>query len=111
MISQSNKFPTRTQFLVFRARAKQIATPHLRVMTDPHAPARLSVIVPIKVSKRAVLRNHFKRLVYDAAWKVLKGKNLDCIIMLKPIALLKGKSSDDLILSELQTLKFEDLRI
>lgn len=104
MIPKSNKFPTRTQFLTFRAHAKQLTTPHLRIMIDPHTPSRLSVIVPIKVSKRAVTRNGFKRLVYDAAWKILKDKNLDCIIMFKPIALTKGKSSADLIVHELSQI-------
>lgn len=101
MISKASKFPTRVQFLSFRARAKQSTTPHLRVMTSPHIPTRLSVIVPIKVSKRAVTRNHYKRLAYDATWKIIKDKNLDCIVMFKPTTLLKGKSSDDLILSEI----------
>jgi RNase P protein component len=109
MIPKSNKFPTRVQFLSFRARAKQLATPHLRVMLDSRSEkdakiiveSRLSVIVPIKVSKRAVIRNHFKRLAYDAIWKIIKDKNLDCIIMFKPIALLKSKVSDDIILSEI----------
>lgn len=106
MIPKSSKFPTRTQFLVFRARAKQVTTPHLRIMTDPHSPSRLSVIVPIKVSKRAAVRNHYKRLIYDATWKILQDKNLDCIIMFKPIALPKGKFSDDLLLSELNSIQF-----
>jgi RNase P protein component len=70
-------------------------------MISPHTPTRLSVIVPIKVSKRATTRNSFKRLAYDAAWKMLKDKKLDCIIMFKPIALIKGKGSMDLISHEL----------
>lgn len=111
MIPKSNKFPTRQQFLAFRAIAKQSTTPHLRIMTSPHSPSRLSVIVPIKVSKRATARNSFKRLAYDTAWKTLQAKNLDCIIIFKPIALLKGRASQDLIISELQGLKFENLRI
>ena len=104
MISKSNKFPTRQQFLVFRAHAKQITTPHLRTMPSPHTPSRLSVIVPIKVNKRAVVRNSFKRLAYDTVWKIIKAKNLDCIIIFKPITLLKGKISEDLIIHELSQL-------
>ena len=105
MIPSSSKFPTRTQFLVFRARAKQITTPHTRIyLLESNISSRLSVIVSIKVSKRAVVRNHFKRLVYDAMWKILKDKNLDCIVMFKPLPLPKGKSSDDLLLSELNSL-------
>ena len=104
MIPKSSKFPTRIQFLQFRKIAKQSATPHLRVLTSPHTPTRLSVIVPIKVSKRATTRNSFKRLVYDTAWQLLKHKNLDCIIMFKPIALLKGKASQDLITHELSQI-------
>ena len=114
MIPKSSKFPTRTQFLSFRAIAKQSTTPHLRMLTSPRAPSvaagavgsRLSVIVPIKVSKRATTRNSFKRLVYDTVWKMIKDKNLDCIIMFQPIALLKGKVSQDLIVSELRSLQF-----
>lgn len=113
MISKSNKFPTRIQFLQFQAIAKQTATPHLRILSSPHrAPngavgevgSRLSVIVPIKVSKRATTRNSFKRLVYDIVWKLIKDKNLDCIVIFKPIALLKGKISQDLITHELSQL-------
>lgn len=104
MIPKASKFPTRVQFLQFRAIAKQSTTPHLRIMTSPHTPTRLSVIVPIKVSKRATTRNSFKRLVYDTAWKILKDKNLDCIIIFKPLALPKGKSSQDLIVHELSQL-------
>lgn len=107
MIPKSSKFPTRVQFLQFRGRAKQLTTPHLRLMFEPHEPSRLSVIVPIKVSKRAVVRNHFKRLAYDNLWKIIKDKNLDCILIFKPIALLKGKSSEDLIIHELS--QFADL--
>ena len=108
MISAASKFPTRAQFLQFRARAKQIVTPHLRIMYEAHAPSRLSVIVPVKVSKRAVIRNHFKRLTYDATWKIINDKNLDCIVIFKPIALLKGKTSEDLIAHELSQIT--DLR-
>ncbi|MEI8232885.1 MAG: ribonuclease P protein component [bacterium] len=104
MIPKSSKFPTRVQFLSFRARAEQLITPHLRVMVEPHTPTRISVIVPVKVNKRAVARNGFKRLVYDAAWKQLASKNLDCIIVFKPISLLKSKLSTDLILAELASL-------
>lgn len=113
MISKSNKFPTRTQFLAFRTKAKQITTPHLRVLfhsrsvdniTLLECDSRLSVIVPIKVSKRATTRNSFKRLVYDIVWKLIKDKNLDCIVIFKTIALLKGKISQDLIIHELSQL-------
>lgn len=112
MISRASKFPTRIQFLRFRARAKQLSTPHLRIMVLPRVPSgptggvgsRLSVVIPIKVSKRATTRNSFKRLVYDGAWKILKDKNLDCIIIFKPIALIKGKVSESLIVSELNGL-------
>ena len=110
MISKSNKFPTRTQFLEFRAKAKQFTTPHLRILFNSRSSgniklrefdSRLSVIVPVKVNKRAVARNSFKRLVYDQVWKMIKDKNLDCIVMFKPMALIKGKISEDLIKNEL----------
>lgn len=70
-------------------------------MTHPHAPSRLSVIVPIKVNKRATTRNSFKRLVYDIVWKTLRTKNLDCVIIFKPLALTKGPSSQELLAHEL----------
>ncbi|MFH2085222.1 MAG: ribonuclease P protein component [bacterium] len=104
MISRSHKFPLRTQFLSFRAASSQTATPHLRLLTSPHTPSRLSVIVPLKVNKRAVVRNHLKRLVYDVVWKILLDKNIDCVIMSKPLALTKGDPTDKLILSELSSL-------
>jgi len=105
MIPKSSKFPTRVQFLQFRARARQITTPHTRIyLLESNISSRLSVIVPIKVSKRATTRNSFKRLVYDLGWKMIKDKNLDCIIMFKPIALVKGKASMELITSELSQL-------
>lgn len=112
MIPKSNKFPTRVQFLNFRARANQVVTPHLRLMTEPRdikdptavVGPRVSVIVPIKVNKRAVFRNTLKRIVYDTAAKALFKQNIDCIIVFKPIALLKGKPSEDLVLAELHSV-------
>ena len=101
MIPAKSKFPSRTQLLQFRSLARQSSTPHLRIMVLPHTPSRLSVVVPVKVNKRAVARNSFKRLVYDQVWKMIKDKNLDCIVMFKPIALIKGKISEDLIKNEL----------
>lgn len=115
MIPKSNKFPTRIQFLNFRARATQTTTPHLRLMVEVRKPGdangilgpRLSVIVPVKVNKRAVVRNSLKRTVYDTAWKMIGSKNIDCIILFKPIALLKGKPSEEIIISELKTISFD----
>lgn len=97
----------RTQFLAFRARARQLTTPHTRIyFLTSGASSRLSVVVPIKASKKAAVRNHFKRLVYEATWKLLKEKNLDCVVMFKPLALPKGKPTDTLLLSEINSLQF-----
>jgi RNase P protein component len=104
MIAKSSKFPTRSQFLTFRAKASQITTPHLRLLSLPHTPSRLSVIVPIKVNKRAVVRNSFRRLAYDALWKTISPKNLDCVLLFKPLALIKGRPTEELILAELKEL-------
>ncbi len=108
MIPKSSKFPSRTQFLALRERAKQTTTPHLRALfsniTHPVCDSRLSVIVPIKVNKLAVVRNHLKRLVYDTLWPIIKDKNLDCVVLFKPTTLLKGKISKDLITHELSQL-------
>ena len=112
MIPKANKFPTRVQFLSFRDRARQLTTPHLRIMFEKRVNnetvsihgARLSVIVPIKVNKRAVIRNHFRRLTYNTAWQFLSNKKIDCIIVFKPLALLKGKEADDHITQEVQQI-------
>jgi ribonuclease P protein component len=107
MIPKSSKFPTRIQFLQFRSVANRLVTPHTTIYhLRSTTPSRLSIIVPIKVSKRATTRNSFKRLTYDTAWKVLKDKNLDCVIIFKPLALVKGKDSENLIVSELNGLMF-----
>jgi RNase P protein component len=106
MISKVNKFPTRVQFLKFRSVAAQLTTPHLRVMVLPHTPSRLSVVVPIKVSKKATTRNSFKRILHDIAWKIIADKNLDCIILCKPITLIKGPMSEKMLIEELKSLSF-----
>jgi RNase P protein component len=89
MIQRISKFPTRTEFLIFRRRAKQLVAPHLRLLFLPHSPSRLSVIVPIKANKHATLRNYLKHLVYDALWPIIKDKQLDCVILFKPTPILK----------------------
>lgn len=73
-------------------------------MLHSHTPSRLSVIVPVKVNKRAVTRNSFKRLAYDSIWKIISGKNLDCIVLCKPVTLQKGTDSNELILKEIGSL-------
>jgi ribonuclease P protein component len=73
-------------------------------MLDPHTPSRLSVIVPVKVNKKAVVRNTLKRLVYDTMWQILRDKNQDCIVIFKPITLIKGVASNSLISAELKTI-------
>jgi len=117
MISTFHKFPLRNEFVRFRTRAKQITTSHLRILfhsrsvnniTLLECDSRLSVIVPIKVSKRATTRNWLKRLTYDTLWPLIEDKNIDVVVLFKPLALLKGKQSQDIILSELQGLKFEN---
>jgi RNase P protein component len=94
--------------------ATQLTTPHLRVMVLPRVPSgatggvgsRLSVIVPIKVNKKATARNGFRRLVYDATWKILESKNLDCIVLFKPIMLTKGPDTEKMLYAELNGLVF-----
>lgn len=101
MISKSSKFPSRTQLLPISRARQTILDASLTNYGSPHTPSRLSVVVPVKVNKRAVARNSFKELVYDQVWKMIKDKNLDCIVMFKPMALIKGKISEDLIKNEL----------
>jgi RNase P protein component len=102
MIPRSTKFPMRTEFLRFRTQAKQLATPHLRAFFAPHIPSRFSVIVPAKVSKLASTRAMLRRLIYDEVWPTLSHKNLDYVILLKPLAL--KKSDSQIILAELKEL-------
>ena len=105
MISKLAKFPMRTGFLAFRAGAKQLATPHLRLLYVGHTPSRLSVVVPAKVSKLASTRATLRRLTYDHMWKVIKEKNLDCVIIFKPLALVVDEKTQKTILTELKELR------
>lgn len=105
MIPKSSKFPLRTQFLAFRARAKQTTTPHLRALfsniTHPVCDSRLSVIVPKKLSKLATTRNWLKRLSYDTAWPLLKDRQLDCVVVYKPLPLTKSPVTQKELINEL----------
>jgi RNase P protein component len=94
----------RQGFLAFRDRAKQQATPHLRMLYSPHAPSRLSVVVPAKVNKRATTRADLRRLSYDYFWPLISEKNLDCVIIFKPLSLKADKSSQESIRAELKNL-------
>lgn len=73
--------------------------------------SRLSVIVPIKVSKRATTRNWLKRLSYDTIWPLLKDCQLDCVVIYKPLPLTKSSITKQKIISEFQTIPLENLRI
>ncbi len=99
MIPQSSKFPLRTEFLRFRARAKRLVSPHLTLFYSPglatlkSGPAtftKMNVVVPKKLSKLATTRNWLKRLTYDTIWPLIQDKNLDCVVVYKPLALKKS---------------------
>ena len=109
MISKSSKFPLRTDFLAFRSHARRLVTPHFTVyyLLPTTHPSRLAVVVPAKVSKLATTRNWLKRLTYDTLWPIVKDKKLDCIVIYKPLPLLKSPATKELILSELNLLEFK----
>ncbi len=102
MIPHFRKFPLRTEFLKFRSRAKKIVssvfTLHLLATSSP---ARLGVIIPKKVNKRATIRNYLKRLAYDTLWPQIKDQKMDVVVVFKPIPLKKSTSTKQLLLTEL----------
>ena len=104
MISKARKFPARQEFLSFRKTAKQLTTPHVRLLYSAAASTHLSVIVPKKCNKRAVVRNWLKRLTYDTLWLQTQDKKLDCVVVYKPLPLKKSPENKKLIMSELTSL-------
>ena len=111
MISPSHKFPLRTNFSTFRSLAKQSTAPHLRLLsasTPSTSGARLAVIVPKKLSKLATTRNWLKRLTYDTLWPLIHDRQLDCVVIYKPLPLKKSPLTKSQIISELQGISFEN---
>ena len=116
MIPKSRKFPLRTHFLVFRSRAKRLSTPHFTVFWLPQGSelpkssepnvARLAVIVPKKCARLATTRNWLKRLTYDTPWPLIKDKNLDLVVVYKPIKINKSSKIKENLIYELSNLEF-----
>ena len=102
MIPHARKFPLRTSFLSFRARANKTASPHLLVyiLPSPHS-SRLAVTVPKKVSKLATLRNTLKRLAYDTLWSQIKEQKIDVVVVFKPLPLKKSQKLKTELVNEL----------
>ena len=108
MIPASQKFPLRTDFLRFRARAQKILSPHVAVYYALHTGhSRLAVVVPKKVSKLATTRNWLKRLTYDALYPHLKDAKLDVVVMYKPLPLSKNPKNKATIIGEIRNLKLQ----
>lgn len=108
MIPKSSKFPLRTEFLRFRARAERLVSPHLQLFYLPHTPSeatgevgRLAVVVPKKLSKLATTRNWLKRLTYNTIWPLIRDKKLDCVVVYKPLPLKKSLANQRDIVHEL----------
>lgn len=102
MIPKTNKFPLRTQFIVFRARARQLTTPHTRIyLLESNSSSRLSVIVPKKASKLATTRNQLKRLAYNTLWPLIQNQQLDVVVIYKPLAIKKAPATTQALISEL----------
>ncbi len=110
MIPKLSKFPLRTDFLHFRARAKRISSPLFTIHYAPSpTPSRLAVIVPKKLSKLATTRNWLKRLTYDTVWPLIKDKNLDCIVVYKPLTLTKSPTTHNQLITELKQWLAKDI--
>lgn len=120
MISRARKFPLRTEFLSFRAKSEKISSQYFTVyylaseshsgivkpeFSIPECKSRLAVVVPKKVNKLATVRNWLKRLVYDHLWPLIREKNLDVIIVFKPLSLIKSAQTKDLLISQLNDIK------
>ena len=105
MIPASQKFPLRTDFLRFRARAQKILSPHFTAycaLRTDHS--RLAVVVPKKVSKLATTRNWLKRLTYDTLYPRIVDANLDVVVIYKPLPLTRTPSTKSQIVSEIKSL-------
>lgn len=104
MIPKSRKFPLRTEFFSFRAQAQKIPTPSFLFYYLPSPQSsRLAVIIPKKVNKLATTRNYLKRLTYNTLWPLIKEKNLDLVVVYKPLPLKKSVATTQQLLSELNS--------
>ena len=102
MIPKNRKFPLRTEFLRFRARATRQTSPHLTLYFTPNTShSRLSVVVPKKLSKLATTRNWLKRLTYDTLWPLIQDNRLDCVVVYKPLPLKKSLTNQRELVHEL----------
>lgn len=102
MIPRRRKFPLRTDFFRFRGKATKVVTPHLIIYSLPSQSfSRFAVTVPKKVNKLATSRNYLKRLTYDSLWEQYQNKQLDLVIVYKPLPLKRNLETKRLILSEL----------
>lgn len=105
MIPSSRKFPLRTQFLAFRRSAKRRTTPLCTIYFLPGTgQSRLSVIVPKKVNKLATARNWLRRLTYTYLWPQTKDKNLDLVVVYKPLKLAISPDTKQQLAHELTKL-------
>jgi RNase P protein component len=59
------------------------------------------VVVPKKLSPKAVTRNWLKRLTYDTLWPLIQDKNFDCVIVYKPLPLSKTPATQKELINEL----------
>lgn len=94
----------RREFLSFRRQAKRLASSHLQLLFLPEGKLLLSVVVPAKVSKLATTRNWLRRLVYDSLWQTLAGSRLVCVVIFKPIPMVRSAATQTLIEEELRDL-------
>jgi len=104
MIPRSCKFPLRSEFLAFRRRAKQVSSPLFTTYYFSSVRSRCAVVVPKKVSKLATTRNWLKRLTYTSLWPLIKDKQLDLVIIYKPIQLTKSSNIKAQLVHELSQL-------
>lgn len=102
MIAAHHKFPLRTEFTRFRSRASRLPTPHTVIYhLQTASSTSMAVVIPKKVNKLATTRNWLKRLTYAAAWPLLQNRQLDCVIVYKPLPLQKSLSVKMELINEL----------
>lgn len=114
MIPKNRKFPLRTDFLSFRRSASRISSQYFVLYFLPHTPSvaegkvgRLAVIVPKKCARLATTRSWLKRLTYDTIWVDIKDKNIDVVVVYKPISLKKSEATKKELISDINSLEFQ----
>lgn len=68
VLSYNHRLPARTIPQLLQA-GRKLSTPHLQLFVDKQttpAPSQLAIVVPVRIDKRAVIRNKLKRKLREA---------------------------------------------